>query len=113
MFYTTSAPTLVKVVNGKLFYTTSAGLKFISVEDYIAAGFNGTNAREEDVKVVTARTAVTPSWLTYDFYGDYALYLAKTDDGDVYLYYTDFNDNEQGNKSEYFIGIFVDVTATA
>lgn len=113
MFYTTSAPTLVKVVNGKLFYTTSAGLKFISVEDYIAAGFNGTNAREEDVKVVTARTAVTSSWLTYDFYGDYALYLAKTDDGDVYLYYTDFNDNEQSNKSEYFIGIFVDVTATA
>lgn len=112
MFYTTSAPTLVKVINGKLFYTTSSGLKFIAIEDYLAADFNGTNAREEDVKVISDRTGDGSSWLTYDFYDTYALYLADTDDGDVYLYYTDYSDNEQNDKSEYFVGIFVDVTTT-
>lgn len=111
MFYCSSAPTFVKVANEKVFYTLSAKLKYFVLEDCLASTHNGTYAREDqNVAVTSCVNAVT--WLEYDFYQDYMLYLSTTTGSEVYLVYTDYNDEESEDKVEYFVGKYVNVTTT-
>lgn len=109
LFYCSSAPTFVKVANGKVFYNLSAKLKYFVLEDCLADSHNGDYAREDQNVTVTSKiNAVT--WLEYDFYQDYMLYLSTTAGSEVYLIYTDYNDAEDDDKVEYFVGKYVNVT---
>lgn len=105
LFYMTSEPTFVSVDSNKLIYIVSAQLKYFDMQQINNADFDGRYVADED-NVAISENVNAVTWLGYDVYQDYMLYLSTTE-SEVYLYYTDFNDIESEEKVAFFVGLYV------
>jgi len=105
LFYITSAPTFVSVDSNKLIYIVSAQIKYFDMQQINDADFDGRYVADED-NVTISENSNAVTWLSYDVYQDYMLYLSTTE-SEVYLYYTDFNEVESEEKVAFFVGLYV------
>lgn len=93
VMYASSAPTLVAVKNGKLFYVTD-GLNYVNL---------GEGEQIKGVKISSKTNGV--NWATYDIYGSYVLFFGSTENSETYLNCAKIVDSGEDVK-ESFIGIY-------
>ncbi len=93
LLYTTSAPTFVGINNGKLFYT-AINLYYVTLTE-----------GEQDSGIMLSTITNAVSWAGFDIYDDYVLYMAATENSDVYLSSAKIIDKGE-DIQQIFIGIY-------